>query len=84
MAFITYLCFQAVLFANPSHAAFKSVKDNIDPDDAWNPKPMYDDIIFANAVRLEMALRTVAVPVSSLMRDKSFFHGSKQFLKFWS
>ena len=75
MAFITYLCFQAVLFANPSHAAFKSVKDNIDPDDAWNPKPMYDDIILPMPCGLKMALRTVAVPVSSLMRDKSFSMG---------
>ena len=43
--------------------------------DAWNPKPMYDDIILPMPCGLKMALRTVAVPVSSLMRDKSFSMG---------
>lgn len=75
LSFIIYLCFLVVLLANPAHAAFKSVKDNIDPAEAWNPKPMDDDIILPMPCGLKMALRTVAVPVSSLMRDKSFSMG---------
>lgn len=60
------------IFASPASAAFKSASDAVSPEQAWNPRPLADDITLPMPCGLTLALRAVAVPSGALIRDKSF------------
>lgn len=56
-------------------AAFKSANDKIQPEKAYNPDPMPDDISLPMPCGMQMVFRAVDIPVGSLINDKTFTMG---------